>query len=91
MVKGKTKSGFEFEYDEQALNDMEFLDAVVEAESGNASAILRAQSFMIIKLLGKDQRKKLYDHLRTPEGRVPCELVEQELTDMMEAADAGKN
>lgn len=91
MIKGKTNSGFEFEYDEQALNDMEFLDAVVESESGDASAILKAQSFMVIKLLGKDQRKRLYDHVRTADGRVPVEAIEQELTEMMAAGDPGKN
>ena len=91
MIKGKTKSGFKFSYDEQALNDMEFLDALVEAQSGNDLATLKAQSYMVKKLLGEDQRAKLDDHVRTKEGRVPIEAVEQELADMMAAAEEGKN
>lgn len=91
MVRGKTKSGFKFEYDEANLNDMEFLDALVEAESGDDSASLRSYSLMVVKLLGKEQRKKLYDHVRTDAGIVPVDLVEQELTEMMAAAEEGKN
>lgn len=91
MVKGKTKSGFKFSYDEQALNDMEFLDALVEAQTGDNLAQLKAQSYMVVKLLGQEQRSKLYDHVRTAEGRVPIEAVEIELADMMAAAEEGKN
>lgn len=91
MIKGKTESGFKFEYDENNLNDMEFLDALVDAESGDESAALKSYSLMVVKLLGKEQRKKLYDHVRTEAGIVPVELVEKELTEMMAAAQAGKN
>lgn len=91
MIEGKTKSGFKFSYDPQNLNDMEFLDALVAAENGDEVAGLTAYSYMCLKLLGKEQRKKLYDHVRLDNGRVPTELIEEELTEMMAAAQEGKN
>ena len=32
-------------------------------------------SHLTLRLLGKEGRKKLYDHLRTPDGRVPVAKV----------------
>ena len=43
------------------------------------------------RLLGKAGRKKLYDHLRTPEGRVPVAAVATALGELLNSFTAGKN
>lgn len=87
MYIGKTQSGFEFEIAEATLNNMELVDAIAEAED-NPLALSR----VVQLLLGKDGKKKLYDHLRTEEGNVPVDAVSEEITSIMEACgEIGKN
>lgn len=78
MRTGKTSTGFEFEIDEQKLDDMEFLDALAEVDENSL-----ALSKIIKIMLGDEQRKKLYDHLRTDEGRVPIKAVSGEIAEIM--------
>lgn len=70
MICGKLKSGFEYEVAEEVRDNMELLDAIVEAEE-NPLAV----SKVVKLLLGEDQRRKLYDHLRTEKGNVPILAV----------------
>lgn len=88
MKKGKTKSGFEFEVDENVLNDMRLVDAVAEiADGSNPLAI----SFVIKKILG-DSRDALYKHVSEEDGRVPVERINDEITDIINSlGNAGKN
>lgn len=86
--KSKIESGFEFEIDPEALDDMEMVDALAEAQEGDALKI----SIVIKKLLGEDQRKKLYDHLRTDDGRVSVEACMDAIFEIIESlGDEGKN
>ena len=78
MRTGKTSTGFEFEIDEQKLDDMEFLDALAEVDD-NSLALPK----IIKTILGYDQKKKLYDHLRSDEGRVPIKAVAKEIAEIM--------
>ena len=43
------------------------------------------------KLLGKDGKKRLYDHLRTEDGRVPASAVESAIMELFQSINAGKN
>ena len=79
MKKGTTSTGFSFEVDENRFNNMEFLDALAES-SENALAFPRALSL----ILDKDQKQRLYDHVRTEDGRVPFESIDREITEIME-------
>ena len=83
MLKGKTKSGFEFEIDEKVADDMELLEAIAEAET-------QTYKFpqVLEKILGAAQKKKLYDHLRTKKGNVPIEKAINEFIEIMN--EAGK-
>lgn len=83
----KTNSGFEIELDENTLNNMELLDALTDLNDGDGSQLSR----IIPMILGKDGRKKLYDHLRLPDGRVPADAVDSELGEIMLALKSGKN
>lgn len=70
MIRGKLESGFEYEVAEEVRDNMELLDAIVEADE-NPLAV----SKVVKLLLGENQRRKLYDHLRTDKGNVPILAV----------------
>lgn len=71
MLKGTTKTGFYYEIPDNVFDNMELVDTIAEATEDDPVAISR-----LVKLtLGVEQRKKLYDHLRTEDGRVPTEKV----------------
>lgn len=86
-MKGITSSGFKFEVDVEKLDDMRVLDMVVEISEGN----LLLLSPLAKKILGEDQREELYRHLESKEGRVSVERVSEELTEIFNAGNAGKN
>lgn len=87
-MKGKTESGFEFDVDKEVFDDMELLDALTEADRGSMTAVSEA----CVKILGKQQRQKLYDHLRQENGKVPIKLVSKEIINIMKLlGEEGKN
>lgn len=87
MVEGKTASGFAFALDEKVLDNMELVDALAESQD-DPTSISRA----CLLLLGKKLRGQLYDHLRTPDGRVPLEDVSREIVEIFKAfGKQGKN
>ena len=85
MITAKTNDGFEIELSEDALDDAELLDALGGMQDGNVFDMSR------LTLRGKEGRKKLYDHLRTPDGRVPVAKVADALGELMNSFTAGKN
>ncbi len=88
MKKGKTQSGFKYEIDENILDDMELIDAMAAAQGEDPTQI----STVVVKVFGTEQRKKLYDHLRTEDGRVPVTDVANIITEILESlGDDGKN
>ena len=87
MITAKTNDGFEIELSEDALDDAELLDALGGMQDGNVFDMSR----LTLRLLGKEGRTKLYDHLRTPDGRVPVAKVADALGELMNSFTAGKN
>lgn len=87
MITAKTESGFSIELEESALDNMEVLDALSDLDEGNPLAMSR----LVVKLLGKDGKKRLYDHLRTEDGRVPASAVENAIMELFQSINAGKN
>ena len=83
----KTKSGFECEIAKDRLDNRELVDALAELDE-NELAVSR----VCLLLLGKETRKRLYDHLRTEDGRVPTADLTAELSEIMAAlGETGKN
>ena len=87
MIAAKTESGFSIELEESTLDNMEVLDALSDLDEGNPLAMSR----LVVKLLGKDGKKRLYDHLRTEDGRVPASAVESTIMELFQSINAGKN
>lgn len=87
MRQVTTKSGFCLEIEEERLNNMELLDALADLDEGNGAAL----STVMRLLLTREQKKALYDHLRTPGGTVPIEAVAETLQEIFEACQPAKN
>ena len=86
---GTTSTGFEYVITDEAMNDAELLDALIEADEGNTTSMMKAMN----KLLGAEQKQKLYEHLRDEHGRVPIvgeRSLTSEMTEIM-SGDAVKN
>lgn len=83
----KLDDGFELELDEAALDDMELLEDFAAMDNGDAYAMPAA----VKRLLGKENKKKLYDHLRDSSGRVSATAVGRAVFELMQSIQAGKN
>jgi hypothetical protein len=87
MKTGKTTSGFEYEIDDAAVDDMELIEDLAIIDGGNISPLPGALN----KLLGEDQKKRLYEHFRGKDGRVPASKVLDEIKAIFESiGDEGK-
>lgn len=79
MKQIETNSGFSVEVNASAADDLEFLDLICELDDGNP----RAYRGILDKLMSKDDQKRLFDHVRTDDGRVPVSAITVELTDII--------
>lgn len=84
----KTTSGFEIDIDQTRFDNAELLDALSDLNAGDGLAVSRVLSL----LLGKEDKKRLYDHCREEDGRVPLDRLNQEIEDIFQlSGDASKN
>ena len=86
-MQGKLSNGFEFNVSKERLDNMELIDALEEVSDDNPLAISKVATLM----LGKEQKKALYDHLRTEEGNVPIQQATESLIEIMNFDKSGKN
>lgn len=87
MIKGKTSSGFEYELDDDALDDYELLEMLCDVDKGNTSLIVDA----VKKLLSPEQEKNLREHVRSKKGRVSAKKMIEELGEILASGNTGKN
>lgn len=87
MLSGRTKSGFEFEIDNDILDDWELLECFREIDRGNEDYIVDAAK----QLLGDEQYGKLKDFVREKYGRVKASVMADEIVDIMNHSKEGKN
>lgn len=85
-MKGKTSTGFKYEIDEQALDDMELLEVFAEVDE---NPLLLPK--LLNMLLGKEQKEALYDHLRTDKGTVPTAAIGEEVGEILTNHKKTKN
>lgn len=94
MRRGKTRTGFECEFDERIADDMRFLDLLAELmgeDLDDMDAIVKS-SKLITMLLGKDLKKKMYDHVaELNDGFVPSQAVMAEVFDILKTDSDLKN
>ena len=87
MLQGKTESGFEFQIKKAALNNMELVEGFVEVDKGHIEKI----PSVLEMLLGNEEKKKIYDHVRTNDGFVPMDSLVKELKQIIEVSKELKN
>lgn len=73
-MQGVTDSGFKFNVHDKVLNNMELVEAIAEVDTNP----LRLPGLLTM-LLGDEQKKKLYDHVRIKDGSVPMDKVAAEV------------
>ena len=87
MIKGITKTGFEFKLEDEILDDYELLEALCSVDHGNYSDVAK----LVEMLLGKEQKEALKTFLRKRDGRGRTSAIMNEISDIFEACSAGKN
>ena len=89
-MKGKLSNGFKYEVDVDVFNDMELIEAIAASEGDEPLRFVE----VVERILGKEQKKPLYDSLRNEDGKVTVEAVGEAINEIMTAVseDAeGKN
>lgn len=79
-----TKSGFTVSVETDKLDDMEFVEALADLQHDDFG-----MPRVVRMVLDEDDKKRLYDHVRTPAGNVPIEAFTREFTEILELL--GKN
>lgn len=86
-MKGKTTSGFEFELQQEALDDYELLEALYKIDKGELGVIPEVAK----RLLGEEQNNRLKNHLRGENGRVSSAKFIAEIMDIFKVSKELKN
>ena len=83
----KTKSGFEAVIDVEALDDMELLEDLARMDAGEQWLAAR----VVMRLLGAEQKKALYDFCRDPQTKgVSVTKVSEVLSELFTSKDLKK-
>lgn len=85
MISGVTESGFHFEIEEEVMDDMEFLEILVDITKGDKSQL----PAFVLAFFGKEQKARLYDHCRSEKGRVSLSRIETEVKGVFDAIRNG--
>ena len=85
-MKGKTSTGFEFDIEDEGLDDMDLVDIMAEIDE---NPLLMPK--LCKMLLGEEQKKRLYDHLRSEDGRVPIEATTNAIQEIFNSPGDLKN
>lgn len=78
MITGTTKTGFNFEIDPEKVNDMEFVELAAAARE---DGLLLPK--IITWVLGDEQKKALYAHVRDKHGAAKADVVGEEFTEII--------
>mgnify|MGYP003261726227 CR=1 FL=1 len=83
------ENGFVISVDENVIDNMELVDALADMKDDDDSLGISKVTRL---LLGKKQRKALYDAVRTEDGRVPLNEISHAIEEIFAAFDdQGKN
>lgn len=84
MIEGKTKTGFEFNIDERALEDWALIELTKKYDKGNSLKKAEVVPEITNLLLGEGGFKKLEKHIRAcNDGFCPIKALESELLEII--------
>ena len=87
MITGITESGFNFEIEEEAIDDYELFENLCAIDNGDISK----STIVADGDLGKEQLKRLKEHCRNENGRISTTKMIDEITQIMLNCKTGKN
>lgn len=86
MIKGITKTGFEFKIEDQVLNDYELLELFAEVDE-NPLLVPK----LVKTILGVEQKNKLIEHVRDEKGIANVDKIAIELENILTSSAETKN
>lgn len=86
MIKGKTKSGFEYEISPDIQDDYELVEMLGDIEE---NPLLLAR--VVKRILGTNQTDQLKEHIRTESGLVGTKAMMKEVQDIFTGTNEVKN
>ena len=87
MIKGTLSNGFEFQIDENNLDDMRFIEALEELDEGNPLAMTKVYNIV----LGKGQKEELYKFIEKEHKKVPIKVMYDLFQELMTKSKDLKN
>ncbi len=88
MKEGTTKTGFHFSLEDDVMDNMELVEELAKVQDNDPIAITK----IVTMVLGQEQKKALYDHLREQEGRVKVSTVMNTMEEIIAVfGEQGKN
>lgn len=92
MVKGKTKSGFNFEYDERILNDYALLEAIAKFDGAETKMQSVGALTEIVDYILGDEKKRLMEHIASQnDGFRPVDKIQTEMLEIISKSNELKN
>ena len=87
-----TSSGFSYEVDNDAFDDMEIFDDLMIMEDPEASQAkrLNATNRVFRKMIGAEQQKKLDAFLKERDGKIRISAYQQEIKELFSGLDNNK-
>lgn len=86
MIKGKTKTGFQFKIEKSVLNDYELLELFAEVDE-NPLLVPK----LVKMILGEEQKNKLIEHVRDENGKAAVDKIAIELESILTSSAETKN
>lgn len=87
MIKGTTTTGFEFELEDEVLDNYELLEVLCKVDKGEYNLVTE----MVEKLLGEEQKERLKNHVRNICGKVSASKVMDEVAEIFQSSKEIKN
>ena len=92
MVEGKTKSGFNYKYDERILNDYGLLEAIGDFDASSQKIEQVTALKRIIDYLLGDNREAFLEHIaKQNDGFRPLDVMQAEILEIINSSQQVKN
>ena len=88
MIKGRLESGFEFEFEDDVMDDYDLVLLFGQYKKSPSMDII---ADIAMKMLGEEQHKALMDHLRDDKGKLKSSAMVHALEEIENSLPALKN
>jgi len=85
-----TKSGFEFEIDEDVMDDIRLFDLIIKHDSGIRMEQIATISDILVLFMGAEQKEAYFDYLIKKEARPRISTLEKDINGIFKELSAPK-